>query len=129
MKKIISKVRKIKLIIFLTIVGMQNKVLGYTSTSQYGWKQKTNTLPSQYVVQPAYGVPSINMKTMVIIRRVCEILSIIVIPIVMITGLIVYLNKSKSSFKKKILISILVIIFIIVQFFILSYICDYLKNL
>lgn len=100
MKKSISKIKKILFTILLTIEGVQNKVLGYT---------------------PLYGVQKVKDDKSETIQNVWGVFSCIVIPIVLLIGLIVYFKKSKSSLKKKIIISILVTIFIIILCFIVNY--------
>lgn len=69
-------------------------------------------------IQALYGPPQELNSTQS--NGLWNILKVIIIPIILIIGLIIYFRKSKGTFKKKILISLIIIIFTLLIVFILN---------
>ena len=69
-------------------------------------------------IQPAYGVPPETRNSFDIIWDICKAL---IIPIAVFIGILIYLKKSKSSNKRKIIIVLrIIIIFSILNFIIIN---------
>ena len=70
-----------------------------------------------------YGMPEPNPKP-IILKNILNICRIAVIPLALIIGIVIYLKKSRSSKKRKI-ITVLIIIGIVVSlFFVINYIIN-----
>lgn len=95
--KLIKKIKKCIIGIGVFFLTFYHKVLGTE------------------VMQPDYGVPISGKEWFLIIWSV---INIIIVPIVLLLGLVTYFKKSKSSTKKKIIISILAVTLAISMIFI-----------
>ena len=105
MKKIVSKIHKIVISIMVAIFSGTSKILAVS-------------IPR---VQVLYGpAPAVESSKPSIISILWIILKIVLIPMALLIGLIVYWEKSKSSKKKKILISIVSIIITAILVFVIE---------
>lgn len=111
MKKIALKLKEIIVSITLLIVSLPSKIFAsnmYSGQDLYG------------PPTPLYGPPRLEPKSVFIMR----IASLVLMPVAFLTGLIIYLKKSKSSKKKKVLTSLGIIVIALILMFICIRICN-----
>ena len=110
MKRFISKVKKVIVAIVLAIISFPNKIFAAIN-------------PSALDIQDLYGPPPVSLygvarpSTVTIIWRIARIF---IIPIALLIGLIIYFKKSKSSKKKKILVTIGIISITVILYFVVN---------
>lgn len=110
MKKFISKVKKVIVVIVLAIISFPNKIFATIN-------------PSVLDIQDLYGPPPVSLygvarpSTVTIIWRIARTF---IIPIALLIGLIIYFKKSKSSKKKKILVTIGIIAITAILYFVVN---------
>lgn len=109
MKKFISKVKKVIVAIVLAIISFPNKIFAALDP---------------YAIQDLYGPPPVatlygieRPNTLTIIWRIARTF---IIPIALLIGLIIYFKKSKSSTKKKILVTIGIIVITAILYFVVN---------
>lgn len=76
------------------------------------------------MVQPAYGVDYPNVARIRPIVVIWRIAKTFIIPIALLIGLIIYYKKSKSSTKKKVLVTIGIIAITAILYFVINYIIN-----
>ena len=104
MKKIQTK--KIVSAIISGIIAMKNKVFAISPSNFIG--ERNNRTISLYGVEPPVSIKAWNFFKM------------FVIPIALIVGIVIYLTKSKSSTKRKIItLAIILLIIIVIYFFVM----------
>ena len=92
MKKIVSKLKKIFGIASAYLLLVRNRIFGIVNP------------------QPLYGVNPIEEEPISKLKKLLIIIRTYIIPFVFIIGVIAYFKKSKSSTKKKIILSIIAFI-------------------
>lgn len=102
--KIFEKVKKEIVTIVLSIVSFPNKIF---AQDLYG--------PPP--IAPLYGPPNPNSSTLTIIWRIAKFF---VVPIVLLAGLSTYFKKSKSSKKKRILVTIGILGITVILYFVIN---------
>lgn len=107
MKKFISKVKKVIVAIVLAIISFPNKIFAAMIPNE-------EIFPPDNV-QYLYGPPPVSLYG--VARRI--IARTFIIPIALLIGLIIYLKKSKSSKKKKILVTIGIIAITAILYFVI----------
>lgn len=70
-----------------------------------------------------YGMPAPNPKP-TILKNILDICRIVVIPLALIIGIVIYLKKSRSGKKRKIIIVVISTAIALVLYFIISYIIN-----
>lgn len=70
-----------------------------------------------------YGIPEPNTEQ-VILKNILNICRIVVIPLALIIGIVIYLKKSRSNKKRKIIVVIISIIIALALYFIIGYIIN-----
>ena len=119
MKKIISKTKQIALSIGIAIISIPNKI--FAVMNDYRAEQDLYGPPSTIIQTPGlYGPPKTETK----INGFWTAFKWTIIPIVLLIGIIVYFKKSKSSVKKKILVTICAIATIAIVCYIISLIIN-----
>ena len=98
MKNFISKIKKVATSVGLAIITIPNKIFAVMSDYR--------------VEQDLYGPPEPENT----IRSFLDILKLLIIPIAFLIGIIVYFKKSKSSLKKKIIVTICAIAIIAIVY-------------
>lgn len=109
--KYILKVKKIIIAIILTIISFPNKIYAAINPSELDVKAAYGPPP----VESLYGVakPSVPITIWRISRT-------LIIPIALLIGFIIYFKKSKSSKKKKILVTIGIIAIFAILYFVIN---------
>jgi len=108
MKKIISKIYKVMVSIAIAIISFPSKIFAALDPS---------------AIQDLYGPPPVALygvarpSTVTIIWRIARTF---VIPIALLIGIIVYFKKSKSSTKKKILVTLGIVALTALIYFIIN---------
>lgn len=104
MRKLWKKAKRIMTLVLLTIISFSRKV--FADTIKLLEEEKNS-------ITPLYGVP--NPTHELIIWRLAKG---VIIPIALVIGMIIYLKKSKSGKKKKIIISLIVIAITVLVYFV-----------
>lgn len=100
--KIVERIKKCLMVIGTFLLTVPTKVFATTR--------------GDIDIAPAYGIPaSVESK-----NNMLNIFRMFIIPIVLLIGIIIYLKKSKSSKKKKILITIGIIAITAILYFIID---------
>lgn len=86
------------------------------------------TIPTKVVatadITPVlYGMPAPNPKS-IILKNILNILKIAVIPLILIIGIVIYLKKSRSSKKRKIITVLIIIGIVMILYFVINYIIN-----
>lgn len=72
-----------------------------------------------------YGIPEpgpeLESKS-IILKNILNILKIAVIPLILIIGIVIYLKKSRSSKKRKIITVLIIIGIVMILYFVINYI-------
>ena len=88
------------------------------------------TIPTKVVATAGftpelYGIPGpgpeLESKS-IILKNILNILKIAVIPLILIIGIVIYLKKSRSSKKRKIITVLIIIGFVMILYFVINYI-------
>ncbi len=108
MKKFISKVKKVIVAIVLAIISFPNKIFAAINSSASDIQQD--------LYGPALYGPA-RPSTVTILWRIARTF---IIPIALLIGLIIYFKKSKSSKKKKILVTIGIIALTVILYFVIN---------
>ena len=110
MKRLVSKIKKIVISIITAIMYFPNKIFAVGNPIEI----RPDILYG--VPQDLYGVPS-SPQPIPIIWRVARTF---IIPIALLIGLMIYFKKSKSSTKKKILVTIGIIAITAILYFVVN---------
>ena len=104
MKNFISKIKKVATAVGIAIISIPNKIFAMI---------EPHTL---------YGPPTQNIygPLEIIVNSFWTIFKWIIIPIAFLIGIIVYFKKSKSSLKKKIIVTICAIAIIAIVYYIIN---------
>ena len=109
MRKFILKAKKVIVAVILAIISFPNKIFAINPSSLY--------------IQDLYGPPPVALygvtrpSTVTLIWRIARTF---IIPIALLIGLIIYFKKSKSSKKKKILVTIGIIAITAIVYFVIN---------
>lgn len=110
-----KKIKKILMAIPLFIIGISTKVLAIADSqmsTMYGVpKDQVLYGPPRNDYLDPNQIPGVNSGNA---SNVWEIVSKFCIPFILLIGIIIYFKKSKSSMKKKLIISILTILIVFV---------------
>lgn len=106
--KVVEKIKKVVVAIVLAIISFPNKIFAAINPS----------MQDLYGPQPValYGIAR-PPSTVTIIWRIARTF---IIPIALLIGIIIYLKKSKSSKKKKILVTIGIIAITVILYFVVN---------
>ena len=111
MKNFISKIKKVATSVGLAIISIPNKI--FAVMSDHRAEQDLYGPPPFEITTPAlYGPPEPENT----IRNFLNIFRWVIIPIAFLIGIIVYFKKSKSSLKKKIIVTICAIAIIAIVY-------------
>ena len=105
MKKFISKTKRVIGSIVLAIISFPNKILAVI-----------NPIDIESEPGPKFGIP-IQITVMATVWKIARNF---IIPIALLIGLIVYFKKSKSSKKKKVLVTIGIIAITVILYLIVD---------
>lgn len=75
-------------------------------------------------ITPMYGIPDPEPVKNNFINSVWNVCRIFIIPIALLTGIIIYLKKSKSSKKRKIITVLITIGIVAILYFVINYIIN-----
>ncbi len=108
MRKVINKLKKIIFFIGVLLMSLPSKIFA------------TNVFTSP--VSTLYGIPETVYESSPVspVQLIWRIAKGIVIPLILLVGLITYLKKSKSSKKKKILVTIGIIAITAIIYFVVN---------
>lgn len=111
MKRFISKAKKVIVAIVLAIISFPNKIFATIN-------------PSALDIQDLYGPPPVSLygvaRPSTVTINFWRIARTFIIPIALLIGLIIYFKKSKSSKKKKILVTIGIIAITAILYFVIN---------
>lgn len=113
MKKIINKIRNIFITVGVVLLAGTTKVFGVRTATEYG-------IPA---TPDLYGVEKPVKLTNKAINLI-KILKLFIIPIAFIIGSIIYLKKSKTSKKRKIITLIIALVLVVAIYFGINYIIN-----
>lgn len=105
--KIVSKLKKVIVGIGVGIITFENKVFALSPNMIIE--------PEMIKAETAYGIPRPSP-----IRMILKVTKTFIIPLAVIIGLIIYFKKSKSSKKKKILVTIGIIAITVILYFVVN---------
>lgn len=105
MKKSWKKAKRIMLLAILTIISFPRKIFADTNESI------VSDISTDVCL---YGVPG----NYYVIPCILKLVKVVIIPIALAIGMIIYLKKSKSGKKKKIIISLIVIAITVLVYFV-----------
>lgn len=126
-----KKIKKIIMAIPLFIIGISTKVLAIADSqmsTMYG-VPKDQVLygpPRNYYLDPNQ-IPGIDSGNASSVFNAWGIISKFCIPFILLIGIIIYFKKSKSSMKKKVIISILTILIVFLICFGINYLLNMAK--
>lgn len=112
MRKLISKIKRVVVMAMGVIIALPGKIFAAMAPEEY-----------LSVYTTLYGVP--EPKPIEVIWKYARVT---VIPLALIVGLIMYFKKSKSSTKKKALVTILTIGIVAIIYCIINLIFKFLLN-
>ena len=105
MKKFISKIRKVIVLVFGTILALQSKIFASSS----------NIFSDKIVAM--YGVPDIKVEEKINIPEIAKLGALL---LTLIIGLTVFFKKSKRKTKQKIIIMIEIVVIIVAIYLVIN---------